>query len=322
MVEFSNPIVGLEELIRSAIRSKNYVAGTSGWRIAADGSAEFQSLTIDTRDPISGGRIVVDSGHIYIYDSSNNLRAEVNDHDNFASYSIPATQNYRSKLGNGLLQFDDTSGADNPTQFGFLNQTTYYQSYWKGGAPAGRGAPEITLYSDTGVVPDNTLFIDTLNIQLYDGTTAHNMGYGPCTFKAITASTGTVTTTETVAITTNSYTYKANRAYKVHVKGMASSGVQNDIIKLRVRKTNVTGTIMFDSESAVDIPVAGVNKGYNLEFIFQVGAADVSAAFVMTWFRLVGTGNCNIVASGTNPAYLQIEDLGLASEFAGVPTLT
>lgn len=321
-MDFSNPIVGLEELIRSAIRSKNYVAGSAGWRIASDGSAEFQSLMIDTRDPISGGRIVIDSGHIYIYDASDNLRAEVNDHDNFASYSVPATQNYKSKLGNGLLQFDDTTGTDNPTQFGFLNQTTYYQSYWKGGAPGGRGAPEITLYSDTGATPDNTLFIDTLNIQLYDGTTAHNMGYGPCTFKAITASTGTITTTETVAITTNSYTYKKNRAYKVHVKGMASSSVVNDIVKLRVRKTNLAGTIMYDSESAVDMPVAGVNRGYNLEFIFQVGSgADVVANFVMTWFRLVGTGNCNIVASGTNPAYLQIEDLGLASDFPGVPTL-
>lgn len=46
MVQFSNPIIGEEELIRSAIRSQDYVAGTSGWRIAADGSAEFSDVVL------------------------------------------------------------------------------------------------------------------------------------------------------------------------------------------------------------------------------------------------------------------------------------
>jgi hypothetical protein len=45
-MEFGNPIVGLEELIRSAIRSKNYVNGSAGWRIAADGSAEFSTVIL------------------------------------------------------------------------------------------------------------------------------------------------------------------------------------------------------------------------------------------------------------------------------------
>lgn len=43
---FSNPIVGGEDLIRSGIRSPNYVAGSAGWRIAQDGSAEFNNVLI------------------------------------------------------------------------------------------------------------------------------------------------------------------------------------------------------------------------------------------------------------------------------------
>lgn len=46
MVEFGNPIIGLEELIRSAIRSQDYETGVSGWRIARDGTAEFASIFI------------------------------------------------------------------------------------------------------------------------------------------------------------------------------------------------------------------------------------------------------------------------------------
>jgi hypothetical protein len=44
-MSFGNPVVGQEELIRDAIRSTNYVQGVSGWRIARDGSAEFNTGT-------------------------------------------------------------------------------------------------------------------------------------------------------------------------------------------------------------------------------------------------------------------------------------
>lgn len=49
-MEFGNPIVGDEELIRSAIKSRDFTAdnesGVSGWRIARDGSATFYNLTV------------------------------------------------------------------------------------------------------------------------------------------------------------------------------------------------------------------------------------------------------------------------------------
>lgn len=51
---FTNPIIaGNEDLIRSGIKSPNYVPGSRGWRIAADGSSEFDS-TVLRGDLISG----------------------------------------------------------------------------------------------------------------------------------------------------------------------------------------------------------------------------------------------------------------------------
>jgi len=41
---FTNPILAGEELNRTGIRSENYVAGQSGWRIANDGAAEFDNV--------------------------------------------------------------------------------------------------------------------------------------------------------------------------------------------------------------------------------------------------------------------------------------
>jgi len=56
-MEFGNPVIGLEELIRSAIRSKNFLTGVSGWRIARDGSAEFNNVIIRGGIIISGSAL-------------------------------------------------------------------------------------------------------------------------------------------------------------------------------------------------------------------------------------------------------------------------
>ena len=43
---FENPLVAGEELIRSAIRSKNYIQSSAGWRISREGDAEFENATM------------------------------------------------------------------------------------------------------------------------------------------------------------------------------------------------------------------------------------------------------------------------------------
>jgi hypothetical protein len=43
---FGNPIVAGTTLVRPAIQSPNYVAGSTGWTVKQDGSAEFNNLTL------------------------------------------------------------------------------------------------------------------------------------------------------------------------------------------------------------------------------------------------------------------------------------
>lgn len=43
---FTNPLVAGTTLIRTAIRSKGYVAGSAGWSVNSDGSAEFNNVTV------------------------------------------------------------------------------------------------------------------------------------------------------------------------------------------------------------------------------------------------------------------------------------
>lgn len=55
---FNNPVVGALALIRAAIRSPNYVAGSTGWTINKDGTAEFNTL---------GGSFQITANGIFFY---------------------------------------------------------------------------------------------------------------------------------------------------------------------------------------------------------------------------------------------------------------
>ena len=66
---FTDPIVGGTTLIRTAIRSPNYAAGTAGWTINRDGSAEFNQIT-------SRGTVIVGTapGQVILDENAGNGR--------------------------------------------------------------------------------------------------------------------------------------------------------------------------------------------------------------------------------------------------------
>lgn len=53
MVQFQNPIVGGDTLVRDAIKSQNYVMGSTGWSVNQDGTAEFNNVTIRNGETVS-----------------------------------------------------------------------------------------------------------------------------------------------------------------------------------------------------------------------------------------------------------------------------
>lgn len=67
---FTNPILGGTALVRSAIKSPNYIPGTAGWSINADGSAEFTNLKIDGSDVTEVTITFTDGSQIHLYAGS------------------------------------------------------------------------------------------------------------------------------------------------------------------------------------------------------------------------------------------------------------
>jgi hypothetical protein len=79
---FNNPILGGTALIRPSIHSPDYVAGSTGWTVNQDGTAEFNGVTIRGKVVLGNGTtntIVLDNtlDAILVYDSSGHLIASV-----------------------------------------------------------------------------------------------------------------------------------------------------------------------------------------------------------------------------------------------------
>lgn len=85
---FSNAVVGgAEFLIRSAIKSANYLAGIAGWRIAKDGTAELNNATVRGSLSAGGGTVLLNSGGLKIVDATHDH--EINAVVGFLSRVIP-----------------------------------------------------------------------------------------------------------------------------------------------------------------------------------------------------------------------------------------
>ena len=123
-----NPVVGGTVLRRAAIQSPNYVEGVSGWTINADGSAEFNDVTIrgslvgttqfSYSGPPAAGNLVQTSGIVTAGTDSfgNNYLAGASSYSATNATSLDAgfIQLYSGSLAGGwTLQADietDSSG--------------------------------------------------------------------------------------------------------------------------------------------------------------------------------------------------------------------
>lgn len=141
-------------------------------------------------------------------------------------------------------------------------------------------------------------------------------------YTAITANTATTTTVETVGITSGAVTFETGRAYRIALRGLGQSSVAADTMTLRIRKTDTTGDVYLES-FRIYIPVNDTNVDYySAQICANNTGADVSAALVATYVRNSGTGNVRMAASATHVSYIQVEDIGLASDFPSARAIT
>lgn len=132
----------------------------------------------------------------------------------------------------------------------------------------------------------------------------------------------TTTTTEVAYLTSASMTLRNGRAYRITISTLIT-GNTADKARLWVRRTNVTGSVLLDTQQ-VSIDVTSSNGRRTFQNIaVNTSGADLTGVLVATIQRSTGsTAAVGNNASSTSPSYMQIEDIGLATDYPTAPTIT
>ncbi|MBW5252041.1 hypothetical protein JGS39_24080 [Streptomyces sp. P01-B04] len=150
-----------------------------------------------------------------------------------------------------------------------------------------------------------------------------DQGRGLKDFAAITASAPTVTTTETVGITSGTTTFMNGRAYEVSVRAWVQSTIASDTVQTRLRKTNATGQQLFDTFRTALINGANTQSSIQYSTIIRnVSGAAIVAELAVTYFRASGTGNVLLGGNAVNPSWIRIKDIGPATDYPSTVALT
>jgi hypothetical protein len=169
MSGFSNAVVGgAETLIRSAIKSVNYVLGLAGWRITRDGNAELNDATIRGTLLAGGGAVKVSSTGIHIEGSGHQL--DVNASGGFVARDLP-DDGIETQIAPGgifLTPQKPSPGGNNPTFTSFFvgynnpgaaNESTFTALNGVGYSGKSSGFIEIDGQAANDANPDNTSFL-------------------------------------------------------------------------------------------------------------------------------------------------------------------
>ncbi|MFC8008649.1 phage tail protein [Streptomyces cinereoruber] len=173
------------------------------------------------------------------------------------------------------------------------------------------GKPDITFDGPTTVG-------ETLDVAKRLLVGSVDQGKGLRRFQAIQTNTATTTTTEIAAITTPTLVFEAGRAYRISYHGLLLSTVANDIVRCRIWRGSigVGGVSLVDTINAYPIPLANQHVLMDTaQVVTNTTGSNISAVLIGTVLRTAGTGNVQIVANANNPAWLHVEDIGLATDY-------
>lgn len=124
--------------------------------------------------------------------------------------------------------------------------------------------------------------------------------------------------TETVLMTVPSTTYVNGRAYRMTIWGRLQMSVGTAWALLIIRKATVTGTI-YSAAVREGVPTGGVDAYTSMTTYFKnTSGADIVTAIVLTGQASSGTGTWN-ADSSSSMSFITVEDIGLASDWPGMP---
>lgn len=316
---FANAIIGgAETLIRSAMKSVNYVANIAGWRLSRDGDAELNDVTIR-------GTLLVQSpsgSFVEIFGDEVSSRVVLQPPDSVTpGVTFDPSQIFADSDGNDTNLTIAAPSVKTPFQSQIAEIDMGYQALGDESIISLR-AKDIVLADDDSFgmqLRDNVADFTGL-VNAVEGFTVNGEDIGKGWWSGVTdASDSAANTAEQIILQIPSATYKAGRRYRVEVQGrIAPAGAANPLMQIR-KGTTLAGAICMVlgrvwCNSANEYAGPGPIK-------FIVGASDVTTALALTMdggTTSVSTRHeSNILGRGFN-----IYDDGIASRTPNLVTLT
>lgn len=311
-----NPIVGGQTLIRNAIQSADFVAGSTGWAIMRDGSYEFGSGGIFRGDISVNG---TDGSQVNISAEFGTAEIDLQPPSYTPAGVIVSSPAGFNALSNGV---GDGSFQTLEVSSGFAHDNNTSANGTEADILLVSSSIDGSLNSEILLIADEiALDAPVINCQgplTVAGTTIDQLRGNWCAGGTISASNAGVTSgAEVTQITAsdklfNAYTYVAGRLYRVVVMGSSQTTAIGTAPVFSVRKAlgaAVRLKFFRTGPSVINNPF-----GFHFEFLFQV-PTNIAAQLVLTLNGSAGQ-TVTLVASSDNNAQIDIYDAGSASLYS------
>lgn len=322
-ITWSDPIAASDgSLVFPALKSPNYVAGTTGWTVTRDGNAEFNNVTVrgtvDVESTDGSAVIIAPNNGGKVFFKPNTVSGvTVNSNADIFSSTGSYAGGHRNFITFDTGRITDSAGSVGQSSFQWATRST-------DGTPYPGFATANNLLEVSGDVQAHGNLLVNTNAEI-DGVLlmgTRDVGKGLLTrIDSVSDSTPIAASTEDIVLTLPSATYKAGRAYNAVHNGQCSlqTSITNSILYFRLRKTNVAGAIVrpFGRATLVNTQVCAVNQ----EGIFTVGAADVTTTLVLTMSVPAGSTGTHNAGAGFQRE-VNIYDVGAASDYPNAPVLS
>lgn len=300
-MEFSEPIVAGDTLIRAAIQSENYVADTSGWRISRNGDAEFNDL--EARGTITASELDIDNqpqGRLHAYFDDGDTNVHVMEmyigNENIADvWGSGITEDLAALIRPGIstvnpqpfLRFHTSNLTDGSGDGGFASMEL------QGRSPDGSDGP-LLFVSNAGASTPRGRFILDDNWDVLTPSMRH------ATVSTSTDIMETATSfTETDTLMRITTTYPASGIVSIGIGFQGSNnGVNNrNLMSVEIRDDDISGTVRY-SPSVIDCALMKAYVASQADFTFWqltlTGLPTSGTMFVRAMYRVTaGTGTWN-----------------------------
>jgi hypothetical protein len=332
---FSNAVVGgAETLIRSAIKSFNYVAGLTGWRISRDGNMDMNGGTFRGDVVVGNGTVKLNAGGIHVQKVVGaTSQWDINYVAGFLSRHVPDNGSQAQ-----IFNEDFLSTPQNPTPLGYTifaparfgsfldNPGVADQPYTYLIAPVVTGTTQSSIFlwsqTPTGSADDSHMLVTTA-IARFTGLVYVNgtdIGRGRVCQGVLGSNVVGIGNAETLVLDGGVYTFSAGRAYKVMVTGdisISASAPNRPLFHTRQSSNGVVITGTNIRATGIPVTIAAVQSNADFNSIFTVGAADVTTHIITT----ATSGSAAYTVTVFAGHRIEVFDIGDATMYPGASVI-